>query len=132
MHQCEDREEGVHSSKRFLCGEHENQSKAQSPEQQNTHFAGPGPGSRCVSMKSDQSKESPPNFRRSTDGRIQQQRPDSPEPSCLSFKSDQSKKDFIEFKDGHPSADQIVDQQTSEVPQSDQQNDLDSIFMVCT
>eukprot|EP00064_Thunnus_orientalis_P017544 superscaffoldBa00003762_g17628 len=41
--------------------------------------------------------------------RIQQQRPDSarPEPSCLSFKSDQSKEDFLDFKEGRPSADQM-------------------------
>ncbi|XP_051794357.1 NACHT, LRR and PYD domains-containing protein 3-like isoform X2 [Acanthochromis polyacanthus] len=134
MHQCEDRKEGVPPSERSLCGEHENQSKAQSPEQQNTHSTGPGPGpgSSCVSMKSYRSKESPPCFRRSADGRIQQQRPDCPEPSCLSFKSDQSKENFYEFKDVCPSADQIVEQQNSEVPraQSVQQHHLDSIFML--
>ncbi|XP_051816091.1 NACHT, LRR and PYD domains-containing protein 3-like isoform X3 [Acanthochromis polyacanthus] len=135
MDQCEDREEGVPPSKRSLCGD-ENQSKAQSPEQQNTHSTGPGPGpgpgSSCVSMKSDWSKESPPCFRRCADGRIQQQRPDCPKPSCLSFKSDQSKDEFMTFKDVHPSTDQIVEQQNSEVPraQSVQQHHLDSIFML--
>ncbi|XP_051814641.1 NLR family CARD domain-containing protein 3-like isoform X7 [Acanthochromis polyacanthus] len=136
MHQCEDREEGVPPSKRSLCGEDENQSKAQSPEQQNTHSAGPGPGpgpgSSCVSMKSDRSKDILPEFRRSANERIQEQRPDCPEPSCLSFKSDQSKDDAIYFKDVRPSADQIVEQQNSEVPraQSVQQHHLDSIFML--
>ncbi|XP_071320555.1 NLR family CARD domain-containing protein 3-like [Trachinotus anak] len=66
--------------------------------------------------------------------RIQQQRPDSPEPSCLSLKSDRSKEWGINFKGGHPSADQIVDQESSEVPsgQSAQQHQthLDSIFML--
>ncbi|XP_042274296.1 NLR family CARD domain-containing protein 3-like [Thunnus maccoyii] len=68
--------------------------------------------------------------------RIQQQRPDSPgpEPSCLSFKSDWSRDIFRDFKEGRPSADQIVDQESSEVPsgQSAQQHQthLDSIFML--
>ncbi|CAK6983542.1 NLR family CARD domain-containing protein 3-like, partial [Scomber scombrus] len=64
------------------------------------------------------------------------QRPESPgpEPSCVSFKSDRSKDFFIDFKEGRPSADQIVDQESSEVPsgQSAQQHQthLDSIFML--
>ncbi|XP_071323242.1 protein NLRC3-like [Trachinotus anak] len=66
--------------------------------------------------------------------RIQQQRPDSPEPSCLSLKSNLSKDFVIDFKGGRPSADQIVDQGSSEVPrgQSAQQHQthLDSIFML--
>ncbi|XP_022625694.1 protein NLRC3-like [Seriola dumerili] len=73
-------------------------------------------------------------FRQSVDGRIQQQRPDSPEPSCLSLKSDMSKDVIVEFKGRRPSADQIVDQESSEVPsaQSAQQHQtqLDSIFML--
>uniref|UniRef100_A0A3B4THS8 Protein NLRC3-like n=1 Tax=Seriola dumerili TaxID=41447 RepID=A0A3B4THS8_SERDU len=40
--------------------------------------------------------------------RIQQQRPDSPEPSCLSLKSDGSKGRIIDFKGRRPSADQIL------------------------
>ncbi|XP_039896534.1 uncharacterized protein LOC120738979 [Simochromis diagramma] len=48
MDQCEDREEGVPPSKTTLCGEHENQTKAQRNQ--------PGPGPSCVSLKSDQSK----------------------------------------------------------------------------
>ncbi|XP_067454377.1 LOW QUALITY PROTEIN: NLR family CARD domain-containing protein 3-like [Thunnus thynnus] len=68
--------------------------------------------------------------------RIQQPRPDppGPEPSCLSFKSDCSNERLIHFKEGHPSTDQIVDQESSEVPsdQSAQQHltHLDSIFML--
>ncbi|XP_044227201.1 NLR family CARD domain-containing protein 3-like [Thunnus albacares] len=58
----------------------------------------------------------------------------APEPSCVSFKSDQSKGGFINFKGRRPSADQIVDQESSEVPsgQSAQQHPthLDSIFML--
>ncbi|XP_042274298.1 NLR family CARD domain-containing protein 3-like [Thunnus maccoyii] len=87
-------------------------------------------------MKSDRSMIEPLKFKpgQPADGRIQQQRPDSPgpEPSCLSFKSDQSKDGFIGFKGEPPSADQIVDQESSEVPsgQSAQQHQphLDSIF----
>ncbi|XP_034077148.1 NLR family CARD domain-containing protein 3-like [Gymnodraco acuticeps] len=66
----------------------------------------------------------------SADGRVQQQRPDSP--SCLSLKSDRSKDDFMNFKGRPPSADQKGDQESSEVPggQSAQQHQtqLDSIF----
>ncbi|XP_071323285.1 protein NLRC3-like [Trachinotus anak] len=66
--------------------------------------------------------------------RIQQQTPDSPEPSSLSLKSDRSKEWNIDFKGGCPSADQRVDQESSEVPrgQSAQQRQthLDSIFML--
>ncbi|XP_033181510.1 NACHT, LRR and PYD domains-containing protein 12-like [Mastacembelus armatus] len=66
--------------------------------------------------------------------RIQQQRPDSPEPSCVSFKSDQSKGRLIDFKAGSPAADQMVDQESSEVPgaQSAQQRPTwpDSVFML--
>ncbi|XP_050921717.1 LOW QUALITY PROTEIN: NLR family CARD domain-containing protein 3-like [Lates calcarifer] len=138
----EDREEGVPPSKTTLCGEHESQTKAQSPEQQIPHSAGPGPepgpgpGPSCVSMKRDRSA-SPSllsDFKQSVDGRIQQQRPDSPGPSCLSLKSNESKDPFIDFKGRRPSADQIVDQESSEVPsgQSAQQHQthLDSIFML--
>ncbi|GLD67995.1 protein NLRC3-like protein [Lates japonicus] len=138
----EDREEGVPPSKTTLCGEHESQTKAQSPEQQHSpHSAGPGPGPgprpgpgpSCLSMKSNKSRDLPLKFKQSVDGRIQQQRPDSPEPSCLSLKSDKSKDLILVFRGQRPSADQIVDQESSEVPsgQSAQQHQthLDSIFM---
>ncbi|XP_071398313.1 NLR family CARD domain-containing protein 3-like isoform X3 [Centroberyx affinis] len=65
---------------------------------------------------------------------IQQQRPDSPEPSCVSMKSDWSMDPPYYFKDGHHSAEQRVHHQRKEVPigQSAQehQTDLDSIFML--
>ncbi|XP_067441698.1 LOW QUALITY PROTEIN: NLR family CARD domain-containing protein 3-like [Thunnus thynnus] len=67
------------------------------------------------------------------DGRMQQQRADSPEPSCVSMKSDNSMVHRINFKDGQP-ADGRVQQQSSEVPsdQSAQQHQthLDSIFVL--
>ncbi|XP_044185789.1 NLR family CARD domain-containing protein 3-like [Thunnus albacares] len=75
MDQCEDREEGVPPSKSSLCGEHDSQTKAQSPEQLNRpHFAGPEPS--CVSMKSDWSMDQPIYFRhghQSADQRVHQQ-----------------------------------------------------------
>ncbi|XP_040911482.1 NLR family CARD domain-containing protein 3-like [Toxotes jaculatrix] len=68
------------------------------------------------------------------------QRPDSagpgpgPGPSCLSLKSNESKDLLFDFKGQRPSADQRVDQESSEVPsaQSAQQHptQLDSIFML--
>ncbi|XP_071362382.1 NACHT, LRR and PYD domains-containing protein 3-like isoform X2 [Trachinotus anak] len=83
----------------------------------------------------DREEGAPPSKTSQTRGqRIQQQRPDSPEPSCVSLKSDWSKDWLIDFKGGRPSADQIVDQESSEVPrgQSAQQHQthLDSIFML--
>ncbi|XP_051797624.1 NLR family CARD domain-containing protein 3-like [Acanthochromis polyacanthus] len=59
MDECEDREEGVPPSKSSLCGEQENQSKAQ----RNPPGPGPGPGSSCVSFKSDRSKDNPIYFK---------------------------------------------------------------------
>ncbi|XP_061563188.1 NACHT, LRR and PYD domains-containing protein 1-like isoform X2 [Cololabis saira] len=54
------------------------------------------PGSICLSMKSDWSKDRPLNFSKEpgtsdTKGRYRSQRPDSPGSSCLSMKSDWSK-----------------------------------------
>ncbi|XP_034005218.1 NLR family CARD domain-containing protein 3-like isoform X2 [Trematomus bernacchii] len=101
---------------------------------------GPGPGSSCVSMKSEFSMESPPYFKagQSADEsfRIQQQRPGpgpGPGPSCESMKSDFSMESPPYFKAGQ-SADERVLQEFSEVP-SDQSapkhhTDLDSIFML--
>ncbi|XP_056238849.1 protein NLRC3-like isoform X1 [Seriola aureovittata] len=91
MDQCEAREEGAPPSKTTLCGEHESQTRAQSPEQQHTPDSagpgpGPGPGPSSASVKN--------NW-------IQQQRPDSPEPSSLSLKSDWSKDIFTDFKRHH-------------------------------
>ncbi|XP_038557836.1 NLR family CARD domain-containing protein 3-like [Micropterus salmoides] len=142
MSQCEDREEGVPPSKSTLCGEHDSQTKAQSPEQQQgPDSAGPGPGPEpsCVSFKSDHSKGYPVNFKRGhvSDRQIYG-RPASagpgPEPSCVSFKSDQSVGHPMNFKGDRPSAAERVHQESSEVPsgQSAQQHQthLDSIFML--
>ncbi|XP_061568990.1 NACHT, LRR and PYD domains-containing protein 12-like isoform X5 [Cololabis saira] len=54
------------------------------------------PGSSCLSMKSDWSKDKPPDFSKEpgpsdTKGRYRTQRPESPGSSCLSMKSDWSK-----------------------------------------
>ncbi|XP_038583509.1 NLR family CARD domain-containing protein 3-like isoform X4 [Micropterus salmoides] len=137
MNQCEDREEGVPPSKSTLCGEHDSQTKAQSPEQQqgpDSAGPGPGPGPSCVSIKSDRSMGRLIDFKgghHSADQRIHRQRPDSPGPSCVSVNSDRHVP--VHFKAGHNDAEQKVDEQSSEVPsgQSAQQHqtDLDSIFM---
>ncbi|KAM9344917.1 protein NLRC3-like [Symphorus nematophorus] len=81
-------------------------------------------------MKSDVSMENPLLFRQSVDGRVQQQRPDCPEPSCLSFKSSQSKQHFTDFKGQLPSADQILNQEPSGQSAKQQQTHVDSIFML--
>ncbi|XP_071327159.1 NLR family CARD domain-containing protein 3-like [Trachinotus anak] len=104
MDQCKDREEGAPPSKTTLCGDHESQTRAQSPEQKHTtDSAGPGPGSGHV-------------------------------PSCVSLKSGCSKQHYIDFQGQQPSAAKGVDQESTEVPsgQSAQQHqtDLDSIFML--
>ncbi|XP_051254886.1 NLR family CARD domain-containing protein 3-like [Dicentrarchus labrax] len=128
MSQCEDREEGVPSSKRTLWG----------PEP--GPGAKPGPEPSCVSFKSDRSKDDFIVFKQkcSSDKRIYR-RPDStgpgpgPEPSYVSFKSDLSKGIITDIKRRH-SCDIKVDQESSEVPsgQSAQQHQthLDSIFML--
>uniref|UniRef100_A0A3Q1BUY8 B30.2/SPRY domain-containing protein n=1 Tax=Amphiprion ocellaris TaxID=80972 RepID=A0A3Q1BUY8_AMPOC len=103
MNQCEDREEGVPPSETTLCGEHENQTKAQRTKQQNR----PGsPVPSCVSMKSDWSMIEPINLKdghKSVHGGMNQQRPASPVPSCVSMKGDWSMIEPINFKDGHKS-----------------------------
>ncbi|XP_069028719.1 protein NLRC3-like [Embiotoca jacksoni] len=58
--------------------------------------------------------------------RILQQEPDSPEPTCVSMKSDRSMGGLINFKDGRQSVKQRVDQQDSDVPETN----LDSIFLL--
>ncbi|XP_038586659.1 NLR family CARD domain-containing protein 3-like isoform X2 [Micropterus salmoides] len=133
MSQCEDREEGVPPSKSTLCGEHDSQTKAQSPEQQQgPDSAGPGPEPSCMSFKSDRSNPRHINFK----GRQPSAGPGpgpGPEPSCVSFNSDWSMGRLINFKGGHVS-DRQVHQESSEVPsgQSAQQHQthLDSIFML--
>ncbi|XP_038583501.1 LOW QUALITY PROTEIN: NLR family CARD domain-containing protein 3-like [Micropterus salmoides] len=96
MNQCEDREEGVPPSKSTLCGEHDSQTKAQSPEQQQGPDSagpgpGPGPGPSCVSIKSDRSMDKPLEFKGGHHSADQSfQSPDSSVPSCVSLKSNWS------------------------------------------
>ncbi|XP_038566179.1 NLR family CARD domain-containing protein 3-like [Micropterus salmoides] len=100
MNQCEDREEGVPPSKSTLCGEHDSQTKAQSPEQQQgPDSAGPGPGPSCVSIKCDWSMDKAIVFK----GGPHSAGP-GPEPSCVSIKSDWSMDKAIVFKGGHHAA----------------------------
>ncbi|CAI5677379.1 unnamed protein product [Oreochromis niloticus] len=110
MDQCEDREEGVPPSKNTLCGEHESQTKAQSPELWGVPGSAghnpktnpePGPEPSCVSLKSNVSKGVAVNFNKRLlcDKEINK-RPESPgpEPSCVSLKSNKSKGVVINFK----------------------------------
>ncbi|XP_069028718.1 protein NLRC3-like [Embiotoca jacksoni] len=104
MDQWEDREDGVRPSKTTLCGEHGSRTEAQRTKQQLRPAGpgpGPGPGLEC---------ESGPG----------------PSPSCVSMKSDRSMGGLIHFKDGHQSVEQRVDQQDSDVPETN----LDSIFLL--
>ncbi|XP_044043381.1 protein NLRC3-like isoform X7 [Siniperca chuatsi] len=136
MNQCEDREEGAPPSKTSLCGEHGSQTRAQSPEQQRPDSAesGPEPEPSCVSFKSDWSTDRSIEFKRRQPSDTKRRKLEKPEPSCVSMKSDRSMYRPIGFKDGRHSADQRVDQESSEVPsgQSAQQHQthLDSIFML--
>ncbi|XP_071375884.1 uncharacterized protein [Centroberyx affinis] len=135
MSLSEEREEGLPPSKTTLSGEHDRQTKAESPVQQERPDS---PVPSCVSMKSNQSIEPPIAFKdghhTTEQSRIQQGRPDSPVPSCVSMKSDQSMELPFAFKDGHHSTEQRVHLKSSEVPsgQSSQehQTDLASIFML--
>ncbi|XP_078141064.1 protein NLRC3-like [Centroberyx gerrardi] len=141
MSQSEEREEGLPPSKTTLSGEHDSQTKAESPVQQERPDS---PEPSCVSMKSDHSISEPLNFRdgnQSTVQRVQQERPDSPVPSCVSMKSDWSMELPFAFKDEHHSTEQRQDLKTnevhlksSEVPSGqsaqEHQKDLDSIFML--
>ncbi|CAI5681658.1 unnamed protein product [Oreochromis niloticus] len=144
MDQCEDREEGVPPSKSTLCGEHESQTKAQSPELWGVPGSAghnpktnpePGPEPSCVSLKSNKSKEIIENFNKRLlcDKKINK-RPESPgpEPSCVSLKSNESKGVGVHFK-GCSSAAERVEQERAEVStgQSAQQHQthLDSVVM---
>ncbi|XP_039679787.1 NLR family CARD domain-containing protein 3-like [Perca fluviatilis] len=104
MSQCEDREEGAPPSKATLCGEHDSQTEAQSPEKQ--HGPGPGPGPSCVSMKSDRSMDYPLVFKDGRHSDDQRRNLEEPEPSCVSMKSDRSMGPPLYFKDGRHSDDQ--------------------------
>ncbi|XP_036961418.1 NLR family CARD domain-containing protein 3-like isoform X2 [Acanthopagrus latus] len=141
MNQCEETEEGVPPSKTTLCGEHDSQTKAQSPEQQRPGPGpgsgpgtgpgpGPGPGPSCVSIKSDRSMSHPIAFKVNlpSQTQVQQQRSDSPAPSGVSMKSDRSMSWPIYFKDGDHSAEERVQQVLSGQSLQQQPTDLDSIF----
>ncbi|XP_033182522.1 NACHT, LRR and PYD domains-containing protein 3-like [Anabas testudineus] len=149
MDQCEDREEGVPSSKIPRYEDHESQTKAQScfptrnvqctkqaharSRMQQQRPDSPEPS--WVSMKSDWSMREPISFKvkQPVHRRMKQQKPDSPEPSWVSMKSDWSMEPPIEFKDQQPD-DKRVQQQSSEVPSGlsaqQHQPDLDSIFLL--
>ncbi|XP_078144662.1 uncharacterized protein LOC139915926 [Centroberyx gerrardi] len=133
MSLSEEREEGLPPSKTTLSGEHDSQTKAKSPVQQERPDS---PVPSCVSMKSDDSKGLDINFKEqhSSDKKIQQERADSPVPSCVSMKSDWSMDPPLLFKDGQHSTEQRVHQERSEVPRGqsvqEHQTDLNSIFML--
>ncbi|XP_041821757.1 NACHT, LRR and PYD domains-containing protein 3-like [Chelmon rostratus] len=130
MNPCEDREEGVRPSEASLCGGHDDQTKAQRPEHQDTSdSAGPGPGPEpsCVSFGSEQSIGRLIHFKqqhfsdRQISGRPASAElgPDpepGPEPSCVSFKSDQSIDRFFHFKQQHLSDRQIYGRPDSAQP----------------
>ncbi|CAI5685995.1 unnamed protein product [Oreochromis niloticus] len=122
MDQCEDREEGVPPSKSTLCGEHESQTKAQSPELWGVPGSAghnpktnpePGPEPSCVSLKSNMSKGIIENFNKRLlcDKKINK-RPESPgpEPSCVSLKSNESKGIGVYFKGCSSAAESEIDQ----------------------
>ncbi|XP_071391723.1 NACHT, LRR and PYD domains-containing protein 12-like isoform X2 [Centroberyx affinis] len=134
MSLSEEREEGLPPSKTTLSGEHDSQTKAESPVQQERPDS---PVPSCVSMKSDRSKKFFINFKEQhlpDKNRIQQEKADSPVPSCVSMKSDRSMGHPIEFKDGQHSTEQRLHQERSEVPSGQSvhelQTDLNSIFML--
>ncbi|XP_063321284.1 protein NLRC3-like isoform X4 [Pelmatolapia mariae] len=129
MDQCEDREEGVPPSKSTLCGEHESQTKAQSPELWGVPGSAghnpktnpePGPEPSCVSLKSNESKGVGVNLNKRLlcDKEINK-RPESPgpEPSCVSLKSNVSKDVDINFK-GCSSAAERASAQCGEISRS--------------
>ncbi|XP_077953065.1 protein NLRC3 isoform X7 [Gasterosteus aculeatus] len=112
MNQAEDPEEGVPPSEAPLCGEYDNQTKAQRIQQ------GLGPEPSCVSMKSNWSMDRPTAFkdvRPSVDARIQQGL--GPEPSCVSMKSNWSMDRPTAFKDVRPSVDASAHQQRGKSPE---------------
>ncbi|KAI3353590.1 hypothetical protein L3Q82_020105 [Scortum barcoo] len=128
MNQCEETEEGVPPSKTTLCGEHDGQTKAQSPEQQRPDSPEPEPS--CVSIKSHRSMSQPLVFKEQlpSETHVHQQRPDSPVPSCVSMKSDKSMFEPFNFSDRH----HFVQKKVQKVPggRSVQQHpsELDSVF----
>ncbi|XP_071397744.1 protein NLRC3-like isoform X2 [Centroberyx affinis] len=87
-----------------------------------------------MSMESDWARHELSKEHRSSEKKIQQERPDSPVPSCLSMKSDWSMGLPIDFKHRHHCIDKRVHQERSEVPSGqsaeEHQTDLNSIFML--
>ncbi|XP_067084498.1 NACHT, LRR and PYD domains-containing protein 12-like isoform X11 [Osmerus mordax] len=100
-----------------LSGEHDMDTKAKSPIQQQRP-ASPVPS--CVSMKSDRSMEQPFKFSDggpSNEEGMRQQRPASPVPSCVSMKSARSMDRPIDFSDGGgPSNEERMRQQRPASP----------------
>ncbi|XP_028266029.1 NLR family CARD domain-containing protein 3-like isoform X2 [Parambassis ranga] len=137
MNQCEDREEGVASSKTNVCGDHESQTKAQRTQKEKTHHHSPS----CVSMNSDQSMGRPIFFKdevhsakQSLEQLYQTYTEPGPEASIVSMKSDHSMGRPIFFTDGHPAVKQRKNHQSSQVPDDEpapvQQTNLHSILML--
>ncbi|KAL4009119.1 hypothetical protein ACER0C_002971 [Sarotherodon galilaeus] len=109
MDQCEDREEGVPPSKSTLCGEHESQTKAQRGQRSQSA------GSSCPSVRSDRSKDKPPDIsaepeptspsgtcchsnRSVSVNLLGSRNPPGPPPSSVSLQSDASAGHLIDFK----------------------------------
>ncbi|XP_027141865.1 protein SON isoform X3 [Larimichthys crocea] len=111
MNQSEDREEGVPPSKSTLCGEHDSQTKAQSPQQTLRPDSagpepGPGPEPSCVSIKNDGSIGRFIEFKVVRPSAAQRRKLEEPQPRTVSMKSDESMGQPISFKDGRQSVDQ--------------------------
>ncbi|XP_055363055.1 NACHT, LRR and PYD domains-containing protein 12-like isoform X5 [Betta splendens] len=94
MNQCEDREEGAPPSKTSLCGDHENQNKAQRSHKRR-RSAEPGPGPSCVSFKSDQSNTHFINFKDQPVSESQVDQQSSEVPSAQSVQQHQAQLDSI-------------------------------------
>ncbi|XP_055362753.1 NACHT, LRR and PYD domains-containing protein 3-like isoform X3 [Betta splendens] len=94
MNQCEDREEGAPPSKTSLCGDHENQNKAQRSHQRRGS-AEPGPGPSCVSFKSDWSNDHIINFKDQPVSESQVDQQSSEVPSAQSVQQHQTHLDSI-------------------------------------
>ncbi|XP_029313720.1 protein NLRC3-like isoform X2 [Cottoperca gobio] len=132
MNQCEETEDEVTPSKTTLCGEHDGQTRTQSPEQRQRPDS-PEPEPSSASIRSHQSMEPPLVFKGQLPAEIhpeQRQRPDSPEPgpSSASIRSHQSMEPPLVFK-GQLPAEIHVQQITRGQSVQQHPRDLDSIFM---
>ncbi|XP_041659292.1 NACHT, LRR and PYD domains-containing protein 4E-like isoform X1 [Cheilinus undulatus] len=83
-------------------------------------------------MKSDWSFHHLIDFKRSADGsiRMEEQSPDSPEPSCVSMKSDRSNDRWINFKQSADGRGQLETSEFFNDQSKQHQTELDSIFML--